>query len=694
MHSRPIVNIPHADMPRPSYQYNELDERLIGIPALNPFFRSVSGPRAAMFNKHISQRPTISKPTTQRLQTAVGYELGKYTYKLCIPENSYITARIPKYGTSLMTSAQFKNPLTSIIFVNDEKQEIDCINLVRYHSQHQYFGFEYKYNKDLMNDMHQGKRTFVDTVLADSPAKAPDGDYHFGIHANIALTSDPVVIEDGIKISESFAEKLKFSLFESRTVSFSNDTIGLNVYGDDDVYKMFPNIGDKIRDDGIIFSLRDHDDELAPANLSRKSLKYPNMFDTSTFGEGGAEVIDIEIIKGDVSRSELLTGMQEQLHHHHNAQVRYSRAIYDEYKRLMKESRGTLKLSHRFNTMVKDAYAIINADNVKLSYRSRDKLNGWTVKVVYKYELTPKLAFKLTDLMGGKGVICEVVPDEQMPINDIGIRADVVMDNQSLYKRTIMGKHHEIYINAAIDKLLWDIKNIVKTEDKQTYRDAFNYVMGFYKIVTPPMYDLIINNDFDDIKHIEELLRNNVGLWLPADNPVDYMEVIDLLLANYPAVNGKVKFIGTDGKMKTSKSDIIIGGCYMILLDKIATESAAVASAKTQHFGIPSKLNKSNKYHSPARDQPTKTIAEDESRVLESIVGGKMTVELLDQTNNPDVHKTILNQIYTSPKPSGIYKLVDREKQPTGHGYIQNMVNNVLNCAGLEFTPTIGDDNV
>lgn len=692
MPTRSINNISHEDMESPSYQFNELDERLIGIPALNPFFRSVSGPRAAMFNKHVSQRPTISQPSSQRLQTGVGYELGKYTYKLQIPEGSYVTARIPKYGTSLISSSQFKNPLSTVIFVNDETQEVDCIDLVRFHSQHQYFGFEYKYDKDTLGDIHKGKRTYVNTVVADSPSKAPDGDYQFGIHANIALTSDPVVIEDGIKISESFAEKLKFSLFESRTVIFSNDTIGLNIYGDDDVYKMFPNIGDRIRDDGILFSLRDHDDEMAPADLSMSSLKYPTMFDTSTFGQPGAEVIDIEIIKGDVSRTELLTGMQEQLQHHHNAQVRYSRAIYDEYKRLMKESRGTFRLSHRFNTLVKDAYAIISADINKLSYRSRDKLNGWTVKVVYKYELTPKLAFKLTDLMGGKGVVCEVVPDEQMPINEINIRADVVMDNQSLYKRTIMGKHHEIYINAAIDKLMWDVKQLVVEGDKSTYLDAFNYVLGFYKIVSPPMYELILNNDFDGIKHIEELLKGNIGLWLPANNPVDYMEVIQLLEKHYPAINSKVKFIGTDGKMKTSKSNIPIGGCYMILLDKIATESAAVASAKTQHFGIPSKLNKTNKYHSPARDQPTKTIAEDESRVLESIVGGKMTVDLLDQTNNPDVHKTILNNIYRSDKPSGIYRLVDRTKQPTGHGYIQNMVNNVLNCAGLEFTPTVGDE--
>lgn len=693
MPTRPIEVLELDQIPSPSYQYNELDERLVGIPAFNPFVRSVTGPRGAMFNKHMSQRPTIHHPTSQRLQTGVGYELGKYTYKKVIPEGSFITAIIPKYTKGLIVTHAFKNPLNTVIYVNDEKRLIDMLDLDRYHSQHQYFGFEYKYNKDVINDLHVGKHVYIDTVVADSPAKAPDGDYHSGIHANIALMSDPAVIEDGIKISQSFANKLSFSLFESRTITITNDVVGLNIYGDADVFKMFPNIGEFIRPDGIIFALREYRDELAPINMSRKALRTPTMFDTCTYGQPNAEVIDIEIIKGDVQRSELLTGMTEQLQYHHNNQLRYYRAILEEYRRLMRESGNTLRLSHRFHALVRDAFAFVNAAENKLSYRGRDKLNGWTVKVVYKYTLTPKIGYKMTDTMGGKGVICAIVPDEQMPINEINIRADVIMDPRAACNRTIPGKFIEIYINASIDKVLWDIEQMVKADDHASYNLAFKYVMGCYKITSPMMFNAIQEVEFDGIEHVRQLLMNNVGEWLPSASPVDYMEVVQLLRKYYPAVNGKVKYIGTDGKLKTSKNNVLIGGSYMFLLDKIATESAAVASARTQHFGIPSKLNKSNKYHSPARDQPTKTIAEDESRLLEAVVGGRMAADLIDQTNNPDVHKTILANIYRSDKPSGQYRLVDRDLQPTGHGYIQNMVNNVLSCAGLEFSPTINKDD-
>lgn len=680
-------NLSHEEIPMAPYRYNELDERLVGIPAVNPFFRAVSGPRAAMFNKHFSQRPPIEQPSSQRLQTGVGYEVGKYTYQLALPANAYIIDVIHKYTPSLTGPSGFINPLSSIIFEHADTQMIDVLHLDRFHSQHQYFGTERAYNANVMDQIYPNKRIGEKMVLADSPCKAPDGDYHFGIHANMGLYSHEVTIEDGILISESFAEKLNITLFETRSITFNNNTVGLNIYGNKDVYKIFPNIGEKIRDDGIVFTVREYDDELTPADMSYRSLCRPNLFDTSIYGHPGAEVIDVEVIRGDTSQSSRLSGMTEQLEFHHNSHVRYYKAIYDRYRALAKHYRSDLKLSHRFNSLVREAIAVLRSTENKLSYRGRDKLNGWTVKVTYKYKLTPKLAYKITDLMGGKGVICKVVPDEQMPVNEIGIRADIVMDNQSPYKRTIMGKPQEIYINASLDMTVHHIKNIVKKDDPSTYIKAFDYIMGWYKIVSPVLYQKILENNVNPTKHIEEILKGNIGLWVPANNPVNYMEVVELLEKYYPACLGKIKFADPNGNIVTSKTDILIGGCYVIMLDKIATDAAAVSSARTQHFGVPSKISKINKHHTPSRDQPTKSIAEDESRMLEAIIGGPKAAELLDLTNNPDVHKQVLARIYQTEKPSGIDTLIDRDEMPTGNGYIQTMVNNALMCAGIEFVP-------
>lgn len=509
----------HENIPSPSYQPNELNERLVGIPALNPFFRSVSGPRAAMFNKHVSQRPTLLTPSSQRLVTGVGHELGKYTYSLKIPAGAYIVDVIPKHVQTVHTGPNFRNSLTTVVFEDTETQVIDILELTRHHSQHQYFGFEYKYDQNALSEIRPDNRVMHDIVVADSPAKGEYGDYKFGIHANMTLTSDPVGIEDGIKISESFCKKLAFNCFETRQITFNSAGIGLNLYGDENNYKLFPEIGERIRPDGRLFAVRETAESLAPALLSRKSLMTPTLYDTCTYGKPGAEVIDVEVIKGSMQQPVFYSGMEEQLEAHHQISVRYYNRIYDAYKKVKKIYGDSLKISPSFSRLVREAIAYLNMGSTPLSYRGRNRLTGWTVKITYKTTMTPVDGFKLSDTMGGKGVVCAVVPDEEMPVNEIGIRADVIMDDKSPYKRTIMGKHQELYINASLDKLIYDVRKMVEDGKDESYLKAYEHILGFYKIVSPKYYELFLTNEINKIEHVKQMLKGNDSVWLPAYSP-------------------------------------------------------------------------------------------------------------------------------------------------------------------------------
>lgn len=389
----------HNEIPFPTYQPNELDPRLIGMPGLTPFFRSASGPRIAMFNKHIAQRPTLNRPSSQRLQTGVSLELGEYTYKKALPENAYIVDVIPKYPSGLTHNSNFKNPLSTVIFENSD-QEIDILNLTRYHSQHQYFGFEYKYDQDALSEVRQNNRITRPLTIADSPAKGKHGEYMFGIHANIALTSDEVGIEDGIKISESFAKRMQFTCIETRQIVFNPNSLGMNLYGDDDTYKLFPEIGERIRADGRVLAVRELSDMMTPALLSKKSLQRPTMYDTCIYGEPNAEVIDIKVTKGSLQQPVFFTGMEDQLESHHFAQLTYYKRVYDTYTKLKKQYGASLRISPAFSQLVREAIAVRNAGQTPLSYRTNTKLVGWMVEVTYKYNLTPVEGVKLTDLTG------------------------------------------------------------------------------------------------------------------------------------------------------------------------------------------------------------------------------------------------------------------------------------------------------
>ncbi|MFO5890522.1 hypothetical protein ACLBSJ_32400, partial [Klebsiella pneumoniae] len=90
-------------------------------------------------------------------------------------------------------------------------------------------------------------------------------------------------------------------------------------------YKPFPDIGDVIRPDGVIFAIRDHDDDLAPAEMTPRALRtLDRTFDRAVIGTPGAKVIDIDIWRDErVNPSPTPTGKDAQLVKYHTPLTSY-----------------------------------------------------------------------------------------------------------------------------------------------------------------------------------------------------------------------------------------------------------------------------------------------------------------------------------------------------------------------------------
>ena len=58
--------------------------------------------------------------------------------------------------------------------------------------------------------------------------------------------------------------------------------------------------------------------------------------------------------------------------------------------------------------------------------------------------------------------------------------------------------------------------------------------------------------------------------------------------------------------------------------------------------------------------------------------------DILDQSNNPIVHREITSTILTADQPTNIGKIIDRNKFPVGNGRILTMVRHILECAGIK----------
>ena len=185
--------------------------------------------------------------------------------------------------------------------------------------------------------------------------------------------------------------------------------------------------------------------------------------------------------------------------------------------------------------------------------------------------------------------------------------------------------------------------------------------------------------------HVESVLREGVYLYLPTDNPAESVEIIQAIRKDYPPHYGPVTYRGRSGNVVTTVNPILIGTVYMILLEKTGGDFSGVSSAKLQHFGVPAKLTKFDKYSTPVREQPVRMLGESEVRSVAAVSGPDVTADTLDQSNSPASHKEILSTIFRTETPTHIPEVLDRRRFPAGNGRNLVFIRHLMECAGAKF---------
>ena len=672
--------------------HSELSSEYLGVVGLNNFAGMVSGARLAMFCQHIGQALVVDDPSVKRLFTGMEREYGKNIHDIRFPCRARIIKIVRKYPNTMgFDRVQDKNnPISTIIYedVMSPDRRIGILNLERYHCVHQYFGFNYKYDDDVLSMIRPGAFIEKDTVLATSPSITSNGDYRFGLEAQVALMSDPSVTEDGVWVSESFLKRMTTRGYGVRQVSWGRNAIPVNLYGDETQYKAFPDIGERVGQNGLLFASRSCDPQLAIPLMSRDALRKIDFADKPVYAMPNAKIVDVIVHRGNKDKNNLPDGMHEQLQYYYGKSLTYYHEILKEYNRLKRENGDWISLSPEFNQLVTDAIAMTTmAERRQISPTyNRQTLDDWMVTIVFEYDVVPTIGFKITGMHGNKGVICKISKDEDMPVDAMGNRAEIVMDALSIVKRMNPSVTTELYINASGWATQQRLKQIIAPQTPAAFEAGRQYVQGFYEIVSPPMDGAVKKHVTNWPEHLNDFAKHGHYIYLPTDNPVHYPDVIDELSQKYPACYGPVQYRGGSGRLVTTKFPVLIGGGYILLLEKTGNTWSGVSSAKLQHFGIPAKLTNSDKYSSPGRHNPTRILGESEVRLIAAMCGGDVVAELLDQTNNPVAHEAIVSRILHENQPTNIKNIIDRRAIPRGNGRILTLIRHVLECGGVRFT--------
>ncbi len=687
---------------------NELHGALLGANALNPWHQHTTSPRGAMFANHLGQMLVINGATERNFQTGYEREYAKYTFKIEMPCNALILEIIERYKQTLGRDSIEHNPQTIVIYEDVDTKEIGMLSLQTYCSNHQYFGFRYKVCEGF-NWLRVGETIPKGTVFLNSPSVTEEGGYKFGLKANIAYMTIPATSEDGVLISRDLLPKLGFRTYESRVVEWGNKKFALNLYGDKDNYKPFPDIGDVVRGDGILMALRNYGPaELAIVEQSvLDTMEVDTTFDTTVYANGpGGRVVDIKIHHDIKNINCAEVHMDAQAQKYDAARRQFYKRIVDSWKKLYAKRGDALQITPEFSRMVVEARSVESegqGQSVSKLYR-KAPLDDYRVEFVIEYDIDPSIGFKITDCHGGKGVLCQIAEPEDMPIDAEGNRADIVMDPNSTIGRMNLGRLYEQYESGAsrdthkrlcsllqqtpgthAEHALMEMQGL----SQPTIDHAWEILMGLYKIISPGMHAWFAEGKVDQapIEYLADIVEKGITIWLPTDNPPESEDIIMQLESNdmYRPCYSPVSYVGNSGRRVTTKDKVRIASMYFILLEKIGDDWSAVSSGKLQHFGVLSQLTKTDKYSKPARNQAVRGAGEAEVRIFISYIGSRFMAEMMDRNNSPQTHKEIVSRILSAPFPSNIDNLIDRSAHPYGGSKPVQLVQHLAECSGFRF---------
>lgn len=403
--------------------HKRLNPRLLGsATTLESQAPCCSAARSAMRASFLKQMLVLSGATPRRIITGAEREYGKYTLSVDVPHDAKILKILQKYPRFQGVREFKRNSETCVIYEDVKSGALGYVIVPNFNWNHKVFGFQYKQSNAFKN-LTVGSMVAKGTKLADTPSVTSSGDYMYGIETNTAFLSIPGIIEDGVVVSESYCKKLRTRGYGSNIAEWGSDCYPLNLYGKEgegEEYRYFPDIGERVRDDGILFAMREYDPILAVCDMTVEALRTVNYtFDKVTFiSPSSVDGDDMPIIE-DISvwhthNPDLWktpVGMESQVSRYHEAQKKYHTDIYDVYEQeCRKYNQGPTKrtpaLTNEFHNLL--VRCMINDNNIPAAklpksvartFR-RSKLDDWRVEITYGWNITPGNGYKITDLHG------------------------------------------------------------------------------------------------------------------------------------------------------------------------------------------------------------------------------------------------------------------------------------------------------
>ena len=563
---------------------SEIDKRckevipmsLFGASALG-FPDKISTVRGVMNARHSSQRVVLRNPEFARVFTGAENEFGERSSWNIKAEDDYQLMR---------TFRKFKDSQVSpvaYIFKNLRTGKFLCKVVKPVEHLVEKYGF--RMNNAVVGKYSDGDILPKGTTITQSSSYVNDN-YCAGRNLRFVYTVLPQLTEDALVISDKAAEALAYDMVDIVTVNVKQSSYLLNKYGNETLYKPFPNIGEEIQND-ILCSIREN----SYLSSASESL-IPHINDTNYCSHG--IVVDMDIYSNvDVDNDQYNYYLGQIRDWYSEIYAYISTIVVDPYQ----DDTSLLDIYHQAEKYLNSSKWVTKEDIV-------DTIIKFTI-------LQPKeihVGQKVVGRYGNKSVIAQIVPQELMPRTTDGRPIDMLANALAVPNRIISFATYESSMTFQMERM-WDYLIDQDKNHTMTRDEIMAIAVDFVKTYNPQqggelerLYGLDPEATYDD------LMKNGFYIQI---HPLNEKCVRDSLLEVYAKWPDVMKYYKIEAKLRHRwvelDGEYPVGYQYTWVLKQEPSKAMSVVSTgRTTLYDQPVKTRRYNKNLIQYSDNPIK----------------------------------------------------------------------------------------
>ena len=499
-----------------------------------------------------------------------GYEIrfGDYSSSITRADSDYqVIAKISKFSFA-------PNHHYWLILKDVRSNKLDVVERISYHHITESYG--YLYNNEYMDSLNIGDYIPDNTVVQKSLAFDEYNNRKDGVNFNVVYMALDDNMEDSIIFSDEAAGKLTSPLVKIVQRMINDNDIPLNIYGDDKVYKIMPDIGEDIKDANLMTTRKEKKEE-SYYTQSVDRLRKPIMSDELTQVHG--KVIDVDIYCNN----------PEILDNHYYAQLKM---YYNELHRMSNEIVQALlpyaaqnyEMTYDLQKLFANAKRVMNNDQ----YIEKRPFSNIILNITVLEEKQMGPGDKASNRYGGKGVISDIWPKQFMPRFKNGNGeyeyVDVIFNSSTMINRENAGQTFELSLTHIGNEIIYRIMR-----DKVTLEEAYNMIYTYINICSPEQARYLEerknNMSKEELMFFIESIVESGSIHLSMKPISDNMS-IDKLIEIYKAFPWvtqneiEVPLVGSDGKVRyiNARRPVVVGKQYIFRLKQFAEEKFSATS--------------------------------------------------------------------------------------------------------------------